>query len=52
MNPRIQTLRRQSLDTAPSISIERALLLTDFYRDNLGRWPQPVLRARAFHHGS
>ncbi len=50
MNPRVQKLRRQSLDTAPSISIERALLLTDFYRDNLGRWPQPVLRARAFRH--
>ncbi len=50
MNPRVRELRRQSLDTAPSISIERAVLLTDFYRDNLGRWPQPVLRAKAFHH--
>jgi formate C-acetyltransferase len=50
MNPRVRSLRRQSLDAAPSISIERALLLTDFYRDNLGKWPQPVLRAKAFHH--
>ena len=50
MNERVQSLRRRSLDAQPSISIERALLLTEFYRDNLGRWPQPVLRARAFHH--
>ena len=49
MNERVQSLRRRSLDAQPSISIERALLLTEFYRDNLGRWPQPVLRARAFH---
>ena len=49
MNPRVQKLRRQSLDTVPSISVERAVLLTGFYRENLGRWPQPVLRARAFH---
>ena len=50
MNSRVRRLRRKSLDAAPSISIERAVLLTDFYRDNLGKWPQPVLRARAFHH--
>ena len=50
MNERVQSLRRRSLDAQPSISIERALLLTEFYRNNLGRWPQPVLRARAFHH--
>jgi len=49
MNERVRSLRRRSLDAQPSISIERALLLTEFYRDNLGRWPQPVLRARAFH---
>jgi len=50
VNQRVRKLRRESLDSSPSISIERALLLTDFYRDNLGKWPQPVLRARAFHH--
>jgi pyruvate formate-lyase/glycerol dehydratase family glycyl radical enzyme len=50
MNPRVDKLRQQSLDAPPSISIERAVLLTDFYRDNLGKWPQPVLRAKAFHH--
>jgi formate C-acetyltransferase len=26
------------------------VLLTDFYRENIGRYPQVVLRARAFHH--
>jgi formate C-acetyltransferase len=50
MKTRIRRLRRQSLDAIPSVSIERALLVTDFYRDNLGRLPQPVLRAKAFHH--
>ncbi len=50
MNERVQRLRRLSLDAAPSVSIERALLLTEFYRENLGKWSQPVLRARAFHH--
>ena len=50
MKNRVQELRRKSLETAPSISIERAVLLTGFYRENLGKWPQPILRARAFHH--
>ena len=50
MNPRVHNLRQKSLDASPSISIERAVLLTDFYHDNLGKWPQPVLRAKAFHH--
>jgi formate C-acetyltransferase len=39
-----------SLDTHPSVSIERAVLLTGFYRENIGKYSQPVLRARAFHH--
>jgi pyruvate formate-lyase/glycerol dehydratase family glycyl radical enzyme len=50
MNERVQRLRQQSLDTHPSVSIERAVLLTDFYRENIGKDPQPVLRARAYHH--
>ena len=50
MNERVQRLRRRSLDAAPSVSIERAQLLTGFYRENLGKWSQPVLRAKAFHH--
>ena len=50
MNDRVQRLRQESLDTHPSVSIERAVLLTDFYRENIGRYPQPLLRAKAYHH--
>jgi pyruvate formate-lyase/glycerol dehydratase family glycyl radical enzyme len=50
MKDRVQRLRQKSLDTHPSISIERAVLLTDFYRENTGKYPQPVLRAKAYHH--
>jgi len=50
MNDRVQRLRQRSLDTHPSISIERAVLLTEFYRENIGKYSQPVLRAKAFHH--
>ena len=46
----MQQLRQRSLDAQPSISIERALLVTEFYRDNIGRYSQPVLRAKAYHH--
>jgi pyruvate formate-lyase/glycerol dehydratase family glycyl radical enzyme len=48
MNLRTEALRRHSLDTRPSISAERALLVTRFYRDNAGRWSVPVMRARSF----
>jgi formate C-acetyltransferase len=30
------------------VSIERAVLLTEFYRQNIGKYAQPVLRARAY----
>ena len=50
MNPRTTRLRQESLDAVPTISAERALLLTEFYRDNLGRLSTPLLRARSFHH--
>jgi formate C-acetyltransferase len=50
MTPRTEKLRRQSLDTRPSISPERAVLITDFYEANQGRYSIPVLRARAFLH--
>jgi formate C-acetyltransferase len=46
----MRRLRSESLNAVPSVSIERALLLTDFYRRNEGRYPAPLLRARAFHH--
>lgn len=48
MNKRIQALREESFNAVPSISIERALLQTRFYKDNLGRYPTPVLRAKNF----
>ena len=50
MTDRTRRLRRESLDAVPSISAERALLVTAFYEDNLGRLSTPVLRARAFLH--
>ncbi len=50
MTERVERLRRQSTEAAPSISAERAELITDFYRENEGRHPVPVLRALAFRH--
>ena len=48
MNDRIARLRRESFETEPSISIERALLETAFYRENYGKYSLPVLRAMVF----
>ena len=48
MNPRIQRLRELSVATEPSLSIERALHETAFYRENYGKDSIPVLRARNF----
>lgn len=48
MLPRIARLRQKSLDTKPSISIERALLETKFYQENYGKHSLPVLRALVF----
>jgi formate C-acetyltransferase len=50
MNARIAKLRRESLDTPPSLSIERARLVTEFYRENAGRYSTPVMRALNFKH--
>ncbi len=50
MNDRTRRLRQQSLDAMPSISSERAELLTDFYQEHLGRHSVPVLRAMSFFH--
>ncbi len=47
MNKRVAELRRQSLDTAPRISTERAELITEFYR-TAGAHSAPVLRAMVF----
>lgn len=48
MNPRIQRLRKLSVEAEPSISIERALHETAFYKENYGKYPIPVLRAMNF----
>ena len=46
---RVQTLRQASLDAVPTISTERADLLTRFYASNpQGLTALPVYRARAF----
>ncbi len=45
MNRRIQLLRRESVTTPPSLSIERALIETAFYKENYGKHSIPVLRA-------
>ena len=48
MNSRVQRLRKLSFDAEPSISIERALIETEFYKENYGKYPIPVLRALNF----
>ena len=48
MNSRIDQLRDLSFNTEPSISIERALIETEFYRENAGKYSLPVLRAQFF----
>lgn len=48
MNSRIERLRQQSFEAQPAISIERALLETEFYRENFGKYSLPVLRALCF----
>ena len=50
MNARVARLRQRSFETHPSISHERAALLTEFYRQNEGKYSVPVMRARAYHH--
>jgi len=50
MNERIQKLRKQSLVTEPSLSIERAMLMTEAYQMYQGKVSIPVLRALSFKH--
>ena len=50
MTDRTARLRRKSLDASPSISHERASLLTDFYQANEGKYSVPVMRARSFYY--
>jgi len=48
MNERVQNLRKLSVDTQPSLSIERAMHETAFYKENYGKYSIPVLRALNF----
>jgi formate C-acetyltransferase len=50
MNERIERLRKESFETRPSFSAERALLETEFYEENYGKFPTPVLRGMNFRH--
>jgi pyruvate formate-lyase/glycerol dehydratase family glycyl radical enzyme len=49
MNDRIQRLRKLSVETQPSLSIERALIETAFYKDNYGKVSIPELRALTYY---
>jgi trans-4-hydroxy-L-proline dehydratase len=46
--PRVMRLRQQSLDAQPSITAERANLMTEFYQQEQGFTSIPVQRARSF----
>ena len=48
MTERVRKLRQQSLDTVETLSSERAELLTDFYKQDLGIMSIPVQRAMSF----
>ena len=48
MTPRVAKLRQESFEAQPSISVERAVLVTQFYKDNHGKYSNPVLRALNF----
>jgi formate C-acetyltransferase len=48
MNERVQKLRKISYEAQPSLSIERALIQTNFYKENFGKYSTPVLRALNF----
>jgi trans-4-hydroxy-L-proline dehydratase len=48
MNDRIRRLRRLSVETKESLSIERALITTRFFRENEGKFSVPMMRALNF----
>ncbi len=49
MNPRIKRLRQESMETPTTLSIERALIETAFYKQHYGTMPIAVLRAKNFY---
>jgi pyruvate formate-lyase/glycerol dehydratase family glycyl radical enzyme len=48
MSERVARLRQQSLEAKPTLSSERAKLLTEFYQQDVGLVSVPVRRALAF----
>jgi len=48
MNRRVQKLRKLSVDATATLSIERALIETAFYKENYGKHSIPVLRAMTY----
>lgn len=48
MNGRVARLRQRSLATKPSLSMERAQLITQFFRQQTETLSVPMLRAQAF----
>lgn len=48
MSERIHNLRKISVDTSPSLDIERALIETAFYKENFGKYSIPMMRALTF----
>ncbi|MBC8367051.1 glycyl radical protein [bacterium] len=50
MNERVTELRRESRETPVSLSMERAVLITEYYRENEGKLSTPMLRASTFAH--
>jgi len=48
MNERVKILREQSINAVPTLSHERAVLLTEFYKNNPPEHSIPVQRAMAF----
>lgn len=49
MNERIKRLHQQSVDTETTLTIERALIETAFYKEYYGKMPNCILRARNFY---
>jgi pyruvate formate-lyase/glycerol dehydratase family glycyl radical enzyme len=50
VSQRVARLRQQSLEAVPTVSTERAELMTEFYRQDMGPVSAPVRRALAFKH--
>ena len=48
MNERIERLRIESFEAPVTLDHERAEIITDFYRENNGKYSVPVTRALAF----